>query len=260
MWRRWSLRSTIALVICFAAVGALEVPSEALMLVSRKTEISIGKQVQDDAIVYYGGLSVDKRLNERIARVGATIAAVAPRKDVTYTYKVLNSYILNAFSAPGGPVLITRKLAQILTTDDELAFVLAHETGHTVAQHVRNAMNRNMIAQGLAFVLFSGAGTAVQAGVDAGYTLYDRGFSRNQEYEADAWGVKLMMQAGYNPEAAITALAKLGMDRSHGLNRYLATHPDIPRRIDRIGKIAGISPARQQELINAAQTELRANT
>lgn len=259
MGRRWPLRLGISLIACCVLTAALGADSQALMLVSRKTEISVGKQVQDDAIVYYGGLSIDKKLNERVARVGSSIAAVSPRKDVTYTYQVLNSYVINAFSAPGGPVLITRKLAQMMTTDDELAFVLAHETGHTVAQHVRHMMNRNMIAQGLASVLFSGASTGVQAGVNAAYTFYDRGFSRNQEYEADAWGVKLMVQAGYNPEGAIEALAKLGMDRSHGLNKYLATHPDIPKRIDRIGRIVGISPARQQELISAAQAEEQAN-
>ncbi len=258
MGREWPLRLIVSLVACLVLTGALAVDSDALMLVSRKTEVQVGKQVQDDAIVYYGGLSIDKKVNERVARVGASIAAVAPRQDIAYTYQVLNSYVLNAFSAPGGPVLITRRLAQTMTTDDELAFVLAHETGHTVAQHVRNMMNRNLIAQGLAFVLFSGASTAVQTGVDAAYTFYDRGFSRNQEYEADAWGVKLMLQAGYNPEAAVTALAKLGMDRTHGLNRYLATHPDIPKRIDRIGKIAGLPVARQQQLVDAAQAEVKA--
>lgn len=155
-------------------------------------------------------------------------------------------------------MLITGKLAGMLTTDDELAFVLAHETGHITAQHARNLINRSMITQGLATVLLGGGGAAIQTGTNLAYTLYDRGFSRNMEYQADDYGVKLMRQASYNPESAVKALAKLGMDKSSGLNKYLATHPDIPRRIDRVGKLAGISITRQQELIKEAQTEIAA--
>lgn len=226
------------------------------MLVSRKQEISIGKQVQDEIVAEYGGFSINAAQTKRVQRIGATIAAVSPRKDITYSYQLLNSSIINAFSVPGGPVLVTKKLAGMMMTDDELAFVLGHETGHIAAQHARGMINRSLIAQGLATVLFGGAGSAVQTGVNLTYTLNDKGFSRNLEYQADDYGVKLMRQAGYNTEGAVKALAKLGMDTSRGLNKYLATHPDIPRRIDRVGQIAGISATRQQELIKEARAEL----
>jgi len=254
MGRGWRLTIAAALAACVAI--AIAAPANALMLISRKTEVSIGKQVQQEIIDEYGGLSADAALNERVQRIGASVAAVSPRKDVTYTYQVVNSQVINAFSAPGGPVLITQKLAGMMTTDDELAFVLSHETGHIAAQHARDLINRSLIAQGLATVLFGGASAAVQNGVNVAYTLHDRGYSRNQEYQADDYGVKLMQQAGYSPEGAVKALARLGMDTSKGLNKYLATHPDVPRRIDRVGKIAGISADRQQELIKEAQAEI----
>jgi predicted Zn-dependent protease len=235
---------------------ALAAPANALMLISRNTEVSMGKQVQEEIIDEYGGLSIDAKLKERVARIGAAIGAVSPRRDVTFSYQVVNSQVINAFSAPGGPVIITQKLAGMMTTDDEMAFVLGHETGHITAQHARNLMNRSVIAQDVATVLFGGASDAVQTGLNLAYTLYDKGYSRNQEYQADDYGVKLMRQAGYNPEGAVKALAKLGMDKSTGLNKYLATHPDMPRRIDRLGKIVGISVTRQHELIKEAQAEM----
>jgi predicted Zn-dependent protease len=240
----------------FAIVMTLPAPSLALMLVSRGQEVSIGQQVQDEIIGEYGGLSIDRNQAARVQRIGATIAAVSPRRDVTFSYQLLNSTIINAFSAPGGPVLITQKLAGLMTTDDELAFVLGHETGHITAQHARNLMNRSLITQGLGAILLGGASAIVQTGTNLAYTLYDRGYSRNMEYQADDYGVKFMRQAGYNPEAAIKALAKLGMDTTTGVNKYMATHPDVPRRIDRVGKLAGISVARQQELIKQARTEM----
>lgn len=256
MVRLWAL--TIAALLAVSLAALLVEPCDALMLISRKTEVSIGKQVAEEIIDDYGGLSIDKAANERVATIGARIAAVSPRKDVTFSYQVVNSTVVNAFSAPGGPVIVTRKLAGMMATDDEMAFVLGHETGHITAQHARNMMNRSVITRGLATVLFGGASAVVQTGVNMAYTVYDRGYSRNQEYQADDYGVKLMQQAGYNPEGAVKALAKLGMDTSKGLDKYLATHPDIPRRIDRIGKIAGISISRQQELMKEVQAEMAA--
>lgn len=253
MVRLWGV--LIAALLAVSLAGALSEPCDALMLISRNTEVSVGKQIVEEIIDEYGGLSKDVSINERVARVGAQIAAVSPRKDMTFTYQVVNSTVMNAFSAPGGPVIITHRLASMMTTDDELAFVLAHETGHITAQHARQMMNRALIAQGLGLILLRGASSAVRTGLDVAYTLNDRGYSRNQEYQADDYGIKLMQQAGYNPEGAIKALAKLGMDSSKGLNKYLATHPDVPRRIDRIGKIARISVARQQELMKQAQAE-----
>ena len=134
--------------------------------------------------------------------------------------------------------MITKKLVQLLNTDAQLAFVLAHETGHIAAQHGRKAINQAMISQGLASILFGKAGKTVQTGVNVTYTLYNRGYTRDQEYQADTYGVNLMSKAGYNPEGGVEALAKLGLRTSKGINKYFATHPDTPDRIDRAGGLA----------------------
>lgn len=219
------------------------------MVVSRADEVKIGKQVEAQSIKDYGGLVNDPAMTARVARVGKKVAAVSPRKDVTYTYKVLNSDVINAFSAPGGPVLITKKLVALLSTDAQLAFVLAHETGHIAAQHGRKAINQAMISQGLSSLFLSKAGSVVRTGVGVSYTLLTRGYSRDQEYQADTYGVQLMTKAGYNAEGAVEALAKLGLKKSTGVNKYFATHPDTPDRIDRVASQAGISRVREAALV-----------
>jgi predicted Zn-dependent protease len=244
----------ILVVAVLAALAASAPPARAIMLVTRADEVKIGKQVEAQSIKDYGGLVNDRAMSERVARVGKKVAAVSPRQDVTYTYKVLNSNVINAFSAPGGPVMITKKLVQMLTTDDELAFVLGHETGHVAAEHGRKAINQAIIAQGIAAILLGKAGDTVQTGVNVTYTLYTRGYSRDQEYQADTYGVQLMTKAGYNPEAAVKALAKLGLNKSKGINKYFATHPDTPDRIDRVALLAGISKEREAALIKSVQT------
>lgn len=242
--------AALSVVNCIAASQA-----QAIMLVTRDEEVKIGKQVEASSIKEYGGLCTDKTINERVARIGAKVAAASPRKDVTYTYKVVNSKIINAFAAPGGPVMITKALVQLMTTDDELAFVLGHETGHIAAQHGRKAINRALIAQGLVSLIGGNSNQTTQLGINITYSLFESGYSRDQEYEADKYGVSLMTKAGYNPEAAIMALAKLGMDRTKGVNKYFASHPDTPDRVDRVAKEGGVSKEREQELIKQIQSK-----
>jgi len=244
--------TVLALVITAWGLAAA-LPARAIMLVTRADEVRIGKQVEAESIKQYG-LSNDAPLAERVRKVGAAVAAASPRKDVTYTYKVLHSNEINAFSAPGGPVMITDRLARMLSTDDELAFVLGHETGHIAAEHGRKAINQALIAQGIASILFRNAGQLESAGVNIMYTLYDRGYSRDQEYQADSYGVQLITKAGYKPEGAVTALAKLGLDQTKGVNKYFATHPDTPDRIHRVAQMGGVSKQREQELIQQVKS------
>jgi len=252
--------STFLVLLAFAGfiLGIVDEAS-AVMLVSRADEVKIGKRVEQETIKEYGGVSTDAVLNERVERVGKLVAAVSPRKDVTYTYKVVNSDVVNAFAAPGGPVVITKKLAQMLSADDELAFVLAHETGHIAAQHGRKAINRAILASGVAYLLFRKSGESVQTGVNVMYTLYDRGYSRDQEYEADSYGVTLARAAGFNNEGAISALAKLGLKRAKGVDKYFATHPDTPDRINRVAQLAGIAKERVEQIVQEVQAHANAN-
>lgn len=242
-------------IIAATVIACLALPAYAVMLVSRSQEVAIGKQVEESMIKEYGGLSKDQTLNERIARVGKQVSSFSPRNDVTYTFKVVNSDEVNAFAAPGGPIVITKRLAGMLKTDGELAFVLAHETGHIAAQHGRKAINQALIAQNVAALLLRNSGDAARIGANVMYTLYTRGYSRDNEYEADNYGYQLMTKAGYNAEDGIKALAKLGMKRATGVNKYLSTHPDIPDRIDRIAKMGNISEDRKKTLIEQAQAE-----
>ena len=138
----------VTLVLLILVLAAMALPANAIMLVSRQDAARIGKQVEADIIRQYGGLSNDPQVVNRVQRVGQQVAARSPRQDVQYTFKVLNSNVINAFAAPGGPVLITKALAQSLT-DQELAFVLAHEVGHITAQHGREAINQALLAQGV---------------------------------------------------------------------------------------------------------------
>src|SRR5581483_3064373 len=73
---------------------------------------------------------------ERVRRVGASLLAHMDRRDVPYSFKVLDAKEINAFSLPGGPVYVFRGLLDMMGDDDDaLACVLGHECAHINARH-----------------------------------------------------------------------------------------------------------------------------
>jgi predicted Zn-dependent protease len=95
-WRRITgLRVSFTLLAAIA--GWL--PTAEAALISTKDEIEMAARPPSAGKQF--GLVQDKELQDRIARIGARIAAVSDRKDITYTFKVLNSEEINALAVPG---------------------------------------------------------------------------------------------------------------------------------------------------------------
>ncbi|MGE5197715.1 MAG: Maf family nucleotide pyrophosphatase, partial [Deltaproteobacteria bacterium] len=101
---------------------------------STEREVQIGKSVSKEVEKQYK-LAEDPLLQERVRVIGNKISAVCDRKDIDYTFKVLDDKEVNAVSLPGGFVYVNKGLMERVDNDDELAAVLAHEVGHLVARH-----------------------------------------------------------------------------------------------------------------------------
>lgn len=213
-----------------------------LILISRNQEIEMGKEVAAALEKEYGVWD-DPEQTRRIERIGRSLVAVCERKDMPYTFKILNERKeLNAMTAPGGFIYITRALLEALESDDEVAFVLGHEIGHVTGDHIRKQLSQAIAGSLLLDILTGRASRLVRIGTDIMFSLYQRGYSRQHERDADSRSVRYMKAAGYNPVAAITALKKLGMERYKGLIRWFGTHPDVPSRIQRIAKMLRVDP------------------
>lgn len=213
-----------------------------LILISRNQEIEMGKEVAAALEKEYGVWD-DPEQTRRIERIGRSLVAVCERKDMPYTFKILNERKeLNAMTAPGGFIYITRALLEALESDDEVAFVLGHEIGHVTGDHIRKQLSQAIAGSLLLDILTGRASQLVRIGTDIMFSLYQSGYSRQHERDADSRGVRYMKAAGYNPVAAITALKKLGMERYKGLIRWFGTHPDVPSRIQRIAEMLRVDP------------------
>jgi predicted Zn-dependent protease len=178
--------------------------------------------------------------------VGERMAqAAGMRRRCVFT--VLNSEVVNAFTAPPGCyVYVTRGLLSIMNSEAELAGVLGHELGHVSAQHARRQEQAEQIT-GLAAALVGAATKSGAAGKIAGRIgkLGTLGYSRSQEYEADQLALGYMPLAGYAPEGLTRVLGDLqredaftartsGRSDAGGTPVWARTHPLTTDRIQRV--------------------------
>jgi predicted Zn-dependent protease len=209
-----------------------------LILINSATESSIGKSASAE-MTRQRPLVNDPGVQERVKRIGSRIAQVSDRQDIGYEFAVVADKELNAVTLPGGFIYVNKGLADILN-DDELAYVLGHEAGHVAARHIAKKLQANMAYQMLLTLAFAGMGNrtgdnagAIAQGAGVVYNLVQLKYSRDDEYAADKLGVKYACKAGFNPDAAISALEKLKKaegDQKQGLS-YFRTHPYVEDRI-----------------------------
>ncbi len=233
-----------ALAACAGTMTLSVAPARAgLFSLSEKDEIAAGREAAAQAQKEYGrALPASDPMSRRVNSIGQKFARLSTRKNIPYTYTVLqNDKVLNAFAAPGGPVFVTTRLVQTTANDAELAYVLGHETAHIERRHIAQSVEKQQkVGLGIGIlgaILGKGkSGNILGTALNATFAVWQSGYSRDQESEADAVGVRFMSQLGYDPRAASTMLAKLGDGGGGFLDKYLATHPDPNTRIKRVNE------------------------
>ncbi len=163
--------------------------------------------------------------------------ALAPHAGASYKWHfgVVKSDAINAFAMPGGYVLLAAGLLKTLDSEDELAFIVAHEIAHVARRHYYQVVQRQRLAEqaakGLQAVSQDGD-TAKLA--QASGQVYARGLDKGAEFEADRLGVEIMTRAGYDPAAAFSVLEKLQRLKGDDPRAELlfSTHPSPAERLD----------------------------
>lgn len=201
-------------------------------------EISLGAEVNPRIESLFGGMLPEQDpLSRRVQRVGRTLARLSTRH-LPISYRVLdNDQVLNAFTIPGGEILITRRLALLAKTDAELAAILAHETAHVERHHIADRYDKLQAAQKQAGTFSQGLlgnmvrhdkGSAVALAASLVFVLTHQEYSREKESEADAYGARMLSRAGYDPRSLIVMLQRMSSQtqKSRESGFHLATHPE----------------------------------
>jgi len=201
-----------------------------------------GSEEHPRIVAAYGGIYHDTKLEQTVARIVGRVVAASDKPDQSYRITILNAPAINAFALPGGYLYVTRGLLALANNSSEVAAVLAHEMAHVTANHANARQDKARTA-----MIVSRVVTDVLNDDDAGRLALASSerslasFSRQQELEADALGVRTIGRAGYDPFAAarfLTAMRRFAAYRtaSSVLNDkrrdFLASHPTTPERID----------------------------
>jgi len=206
---------------------------------THKDEVAMGLQSAPQMAQQMGGLSQDARARQLVSQVGAKVVAqsVAAKSGYPFRFHTLaDTRTVNAFALPGGQVFITMALLSRLETEGQLAGVLGHEVGHVLARHSAEHIAKDQLTQGLtgAFAMGSGSANAAQIAQVVGQMQMLK-YGRDDELEADALGLRLMAEAGYDPRAMIRVMQIL--ERASGGSRapeFQSSHPSPPHRIQEI--------------------------
>lgn len=188
-------------------------------------------------------LVADERLQRYVNDVGYWVASHSERPDLPWTFGVIDSQGINAFAAPGGYVVVTLGLYNLLENEAQLAGVLAHEISHVVRKHHLKALNKVLKQElwtGLAVASVNNSNDRknLETLVNSGVQLYATGLDRRYEYEADLRGVVLAARAGYDPFALLDVLTTIDSinPESAELTVMLNTHPPTGERLQRLAE------------------------
>jgi predicted Zn-dependent protease len=217
-----------------------------IQFISESSEIEIGNQNYAPMRQSEGGdVAVMPELSAYVNEVGQKLAAVSDRK-LPYEFVVLNNSVPNAWCLPGGKIAVNRGLLTELRSEAELAAVLGHEIVHGAARHGAKAQERGTLLQAGMVVaqvglgasnVSSTAGNILLAGSGVGAQMVQMKFGREQESEADHYGMIYMKRAGYDPAAAVTLqetfvrLSKESGRSQNWLAGLFASHPPSDERV-----------------------------
>ena len=195
----------------------------------------------------------DPLLEDWLQGVGDRLAANSNKPSQDFHFFVVNSRDINAFATLGGYVAVNAGLILTTTSEDELAGVMSHEIAHVTQNHVLRAVEvqkHDTVPIALAMLAAivvasrsstSSAGNATEAAIAAGSGLIAQqqiNFTRENETEADHFGIQTMARAGYDPLAMASFFSRMqAANRSNeGYGKYkapdfLLDHPVTSTRI-----------------------------
>ncbi len=219
-------------------------------------EIQIGRDA-DPEIVAQFGLYDDDELADYVVEIGERILAESHLRrpdtdrqfrETEFTFRMLDSPVINAFALPGGYIYFTRGMMAHLSNEAQFAVVMGHEIGHVAARHASQRALRQTIGQ---IAVVGGAVLGQEILGLPGQTLLELSstaaqllflsYSRDNERESDALGVEYAAMSGYDSAegaALFTSLKRISEKYGQTIPNFVSTHPDPGEREIRIPRLA----------------------
>ena len=235
------------------ALGSLERHgqnmSQATQEFTPEQEFYLGRAVSAQLLSRYPA-SEDKAANNYLNQVGQALAMRGARPlQNGYHFMLLDSPQVNAFAAPGGFVFVTTGMVGLTSNESELAAVLAHEIAHIQNRDAVAAIQNSRLTAALTELGKEGAGYAPVPGAqylgvfsgavdDVVGILVSKGYSRGQEYSADATAKNILSATGYDARALEAVLRAMQQRVPEGSTGFGSTHPSAENRLGKLNASA----------------------
>jgi predicted Zn-dependent protease len=199
---------------------------------AQSAESELGRECARRILEQAGATDVGPGRQLRIESIAARLSEPLAGRG-RFSCHVIAGQELNAFALPGGYLFLYDGLCATLRDDaDALAFVLAHEMAHVLLGHPRERLKREILVHGLT-PRTAGIGELLKA-------LVIRGYSRDDELEADRRAVTLAEVAGFRRSGAVQVLEmfrRQGAEAPRVLS-YLGSHPPVKERLKNLESMA----------------------
>jgi len=188
-----------------------------------------------------------------VSRVGTRLADAAQKwleaeghssylNNYRWEYKLVQDKAINAWCMPGGKIVVYTGILPVTETEVGLAVVLGHEIAHALLNHGQQRVSAGILQQigaiGVSLLLMNQSEDAQvlsMAAYSVGSSLLGTlPFSRDNESEADHYGLILMAIAGYNPDEAVPFWERMAANGGGGSIEFLSTHPSSNTRINQL--------------------------
>lgn len=170
--------------------------------ISDNEEIKIGNELAARYLTYQERLTPEQQaVADYVIKVGRGISSHAHRRLPYQFHLVPDHSMVNAFSLPGGHVFVGEGLLDLMDSEDQLAFILGHELEHIDHYH---CVERVQVEAQFRKLKLGIIGELVQIPLG----VWEAGYSKDQELEADREGVRLAVLGGYSPYGAVTLFKK----------------------------------------------------
>jgi predicted Zn-dependent protease len=173
------------------------------------------------------GLVIDRVLLDRVQPIVCNLMRASDIRQI-FPCRILDTDVVNAFALPAGPIYVTRGMIELmdtLTTEagcSAFAGILGHELAHV--------QNRHYVAWARLEQFIREGDPSVPEDIAA---ILEMGYRRQQEFEADEYGVIYAMRAGYGFESIVNfyrMVRDIYGETPPGDDRY-EDHPRITERI-----------------------------
>ncbi|HQY89540.1 MAG TPA: M48 family metalloprotease [Tepidisphaeraceae bacterium] len=218
------------------------------------------QQANDTHLQLEAAVITDRQLEEYVQKIGDRMVAEALalaqsgyEEDRVYKqdpgwmfegieFHLVNSDTLNAFTTGGKHVYLYSELFTTSKTEDEFAAVVGHEFAHIFGRHVSNGMQRQYgimgaaLAAGVAGYALGGdnaeeVAMLAASGTMVGGQFIGAGFSRGDEDEADKFGFKFYVHAGYDPDLFPGFFQQM-IEKGYDTSDPMASHPQLSKRVE----------------------------